>query len=98
MRPMTDKRKKLIARFQQLIDCDPRKQIFAALCANIAEDFCQDQTKQVEPKEDWSYNHFMKINGKTIPCEMCSSNMFSINKNKESQVKCQGCGQEYNTN
>jgi len=34
---MLEKRKVLIAEMQKIIDCNPRKEIFAALLANVAE-------------------------------------------------------------
>ena len=40
---MTEQRKKLINRFQSWLDTDPRKQIIAAVCANIAEEYAEQQ-------------------------------------------------------
>ena len=40
---MTEKRKKLIDRFQSWLDTEPRKQIIAAVCANIAEEYAEEQ-------------------------------------------------------
>ena len=40
---MTEKRKKLIDRLQSWLDTDPRKQIVAAVCANIAEEYAEEQ-------------------------------------------------------
>tara|TARA_B110000027_G_scaffold131506_1_gene155952 strand:- start:16 stop:255 length:240 start_codon:yes stop_codon:yes gene_type:complete len=40
---MTEQRKKLIDRFQSWLDTDPRKQIIAAVCANIAEEYAEEQ-------------------------------------------------------
>ncbi len=36
---MTEERKLLIDKFQKWLDIDPRKQIIAAVCANIAEEY-----------------------------------------------------------
>tara|TARA_R110000765_G_C18424321_1_gene544680 strand:- start:117 stop:407 length:291 start_codon:yes stop_codon:yes gene_type:complete len=52
---MTEKRKKLIDRFQSWLDTDPRKQIIAAVCANIAEEYTAQQlilTDVVTSKRD----------------------------------------------
>jgi hypothetical protein len=40
---MTEQRKKLIDKFQSWLDTDPRKQIIAAVCANIAEEYAEKQ-------------------------------------------------------
>jgi len=40
---MTEKRKKLIDRFQSWLDTNPREQIIAAVCANIAEEYAEHQ-------------------------------------------------------
>ena len=40
---MTEQRKKLIERFQKWLDTNPRKQIIAAECANIAEQYHKEQ-------------------------------------------------------
>ena len=46
---MTEERKELIAKMQKVIDCNPRKEIFAAILANIAEDYeAQKQAKNNE--------------------------------------------------
>jgi len=40
---MTEKRQKLIDRFDKWLDSKPRKQIISAQCANIAEEYAQEQ-------------------------------------------------------
>lgn len=42
---MTEQRKKLIDKFQSWLDTDPRKQIIAAVCANIAEEYADKQLR-----------------------------------------------------
>jgi hypothetical protein len=42
---MTEQRQKLIDRFQRWLDTNPRKQIIAAQCANIAEEYADEQLK-----------------------------------------------------
>lgn len=43
---MTEDRKELILDMQRLIDVNPRKEIFVALLANIAEDYAEKQTEK----------------------------------------------------
>ena len=40
---MTEQRRKLIDRFQSWLDTNPREQIIAAVCANIAEEYAEQQ-------------------------------------------------------
>ena len=40
---MTKERKELIDAMQKVIDSNPRKQIFAALLANVAQEFLNNQ-------------------------------------------------------
>ena len=40
---MTEQRQKLIDRFQRWLDTNPRKQIIAAECATIAEEYAKEQ-------------------------------------------------------
>ena len=48
---MTKQRKKLIDKFQSWLDTDPRKQIIAAVCANIAEEYADELfNKTLKPK------------------------------------------------
>lgn len=42
---MTEQRQALINRFQKWLDTNPRKQIIAAECANIAEKYAEEQLK-----------------------------------------------------
>ena len=42
---MTEDRKKLIARFQTWLDTNPRKELIASECANIAEQYHTEQSK-----------------------------------------------------
>jgi hypothetical protein len=42
---MTEERRKLIDRFQRWLDTNPRKQIIAAECANIAEKYADEQLR-----------------------------------------------------
>ena len=49
---MTEERKKLIAKFQQWLDSSPRKQIIAAVCAHIAEDYHEMKIKENGNKEN----------------------------------------------
>ena len=42
---MDKKRKELIDRFQKWLDTNPRKQIIAAQCATIAEEYHKEQLK-----------------------------------------------------
>jgi len=45
---MTEKRRKLIARFQSAFDNNVRADILAAHCANIAEDYHEQQVNSVD--------------------------------------------------
>ena len=42
---MTEQRQDLINRFQKWLDTNPRKEIIAAQCANIAEKYAAEQLK-----------------------------------------------------
>jgi hypothetical protein len=42
---MTEDRKKLIDKFQKWLDTNPRKQIIAAQCATIAEEYHAEQLR-----------------------------------------------------
>jgi hypothetical protein len=42
---MTEDRKKLIAKFQKWLDTNPRKELIASQCANIAEEYHDEQLK-----------------------------------------------------
>ena len=41
---MTEDRKKLIAKFQKWLDTNPRKELIASQCANIAEEYHSEQS------------------------------------------------------
>ena len=41
---MTEDRKKLIAKFQKWLDTNPRKELIASQCANIAEEYHNEQS------------------------------------------------------
>jgi len=45
---MKTERKELIDKFQRLLNTNPRKQILAALCANIAEEYCKNKIKKIK--------------------------------------------------
>lgn len=40
---MTEQRKKLLERFDRFLKSEPRKEIIAAECANIAEEYAREQ-------------------------------------------------------
>tara|TARA_R110000772_G_scaffold216644_1_gene327152 strand:- start:47 stop:289 length:243 start_codon:yes stop_codon:yes gene_type:complete len=40
---MTEQRQKLLDRFDKWLDSKPRKQIISAQCANIAEEYAEEQ-------------------------------------------------------
>lgn len=42
---MTEQRKKLLERFDKWLDSNPRKQIISAQCANIAEEYAEEQLR-----------------------------------------------------
>jgi hypothetical protein len=42
---MTEERRKLIDRFQRWLDTNPNKRIIAAECANIAEEYADEQLR-----------------------------------------------------
>jgi len=42
---ISEKRKNLIEEMQKVIDVNPRKEIFAALLANVAEDYAEREMK-----------------------------------------------------
>jgi hypothetical protein len=44
---MTEERKILIENMQRVIDVNPRKEIFAALLANVAEDYYAEKIKKL---------------------------------------------------
>jgi hypothetical protein len=45
---MSEERKKLIGRFQKLLNTNPRKQIVAAECANIVEEYARHKVEFVK--------------------------------------------------
>jgi len=42
---MTEQRQKLLDRFDKWLDSKPRKQIISAQCANIAEEYAEEQLR-----------------------------------------------------
>lgn len=44
---MTNERKQLIDRFQRWLDTNPRKEIIASQCANIAEEYAEMKVKKL---------------------------------------------------
>lgn len=44
---MTEERRILIENMQRVIDVNPRKEIFAALLANVAEDYYAEKIKKL---------------------------------------------------
>lgn len=74
---MTEERKELIARFQSWLDTDPRKQIIAAQCANIAEEYAENKLEELAIAN--VVNHICPCCGSdktyvtdAIHCNMCA--------------------------
>lgn len=66
---MTEKRQKLIDRFQQWLDTNPSKGLIAAQCATIAEEY------HLEESSKDSISEQLCSCGSTIICENCNEDI-----------------------
>lgn len=79
---MTEERQQLIAIFQKWLDTNPRKEIIAAQCANIAEKYAEMKVKKLS---------LGVVAGRSeqLVCDKCGYPMFY--HKPDDIIYCHGC-------
>jgi hypothetical protein len=83
---MTEQRQKLLDRFDKWLDSKPRKQIISAQCANIAEEYAEEQL----------ILHDVVGQSEQLVCDCGDSNMTWYGNDNDKQWFCFNCKKEAN--